>query len=451
MRVDIRLDSSCTLSTEHQAIVNALNRFLAWLPEDEDPDVALRLALEILEAADVTPQAVLAEAVGLSQSRSVRAYKQRLREEGLAGLFDHPITGRPAITTHTVVEKAVIQAILDAVIAEHVVPEDTALAERVNQASRDVQAAEADQVTASMAETIRLRWGIQRPAVIRRLQATPPAASTMETARLGRTRVGGAFILAILLVETGWLKLAHLLPMASGYAVSATQWLLTAIFSVIYGVRRAFHLDDVRDIGFALVTGRSRPLSHGTFQHLLRAIPAEEAEQFYQATAAQEVHRLGEEVRRISLDGHNLPSYTRVVDLVKGKIGNTGRILKAEELVLAYDLDARRWLALRAYQGTKKLSRGLLEIVREILRQAVCSKACCGFSSTKVATAATSSAPWPTARTSTSTLRRYVTRRTWRSGKACQRPPSPRSRSSSTNTLTCRPTSAHLTAWLTPR
>jgi len=41
--------------------------------------------------------------------------------------------------------------------------------------------------------------------------------------------VGGAFILAILLIETGWLKAAHLLPMAAGYAVSATQWLLTAI------------------------------------------------------------------------------------------------------------------------------------------------------------------------------------------------------------------------------
>jgi len=68
--------------------------------------------------------------------------------------------------------------------------------------------------------------------------------------------VGGAFILAILLIETGWLKAAHLLPMAAGYAVSATQWLLTAIFAVFYGVRRAFHLDKVRDVGFALVTGR---------------------------------------------------------------------------------------------------------------------------------------------------------------------------------------------------
>jgi len=73
-------------------------------------------------------------------------------------------------------------------------------------------------------------------------------------------------------------------------------------------------------------------------------------------------------MRRISLDGHNLPRYTHIVDLVKGKIGNTGRILKAEELVLAYDLDAHRWLAVRAYQGTKKLSQGVVEIVQEVLK-----------------------------------------------------------------------------------
>ena len=39
-------------------------------------------------------------------------------------------------------------------------------------------------------------------------------------------------------------------------------------------------------------------------------------------------------MRRISLDGHNLPRYTKVVDVIKGKIGNTGRILKAGEMVL---------------------------------------------------------------------------------------------------------------------
>ncbi len=367
--MNVSLDlSECTLSTEHQAIVDALNKLLSWLPDDKNPEAALRLALLVLEAADVAPQAVLARAVGLSQDRSVRVYKQRLRQEGLSGLFDHPIPGRPAITTRTAVERSLLQVIMEAVIQEHTLPSDTQLAERVNQRLRQAQEPEAEQVTASMVETIRLRWGIRRPVMAQQFQAIPPAPPEEERVRLGRTQVGGAFILAVLLVETGWLKAAQLLPMAAGYAVTATQWLLTALFAVIFGVRRAFHLDDVRDIGFALVTGRARPLSHGTFQHLLHAIPADKAQAFYAETARREVQALGEGDRRVSVDGHNLPRYTHLVDLVKGKIGNTGRILKAEELVLAYDLDAHRWLALRVYQGTKKLSKGVVEIVQELLK-----------------------------------------------------------------------------------
>jgi hypothetical protein len=56
-----------------------------------------------------------------------------------------------------------------------------------------------------------------------------------------------------------------------------------------------------------------------------------------------------------------------LVALVKGKIGNSGRILPAEELVLAYDLDAHLWLALRTYQGCKKLSQGIVPLVNELL------------------------------------------------------------------------------------
>jgi hypothetical protein len=317
--MDFQLDfSGCTLSTEHQAVVDALNEFLTWLPDDEDPQVARRLVMEILEAADVARQLVLAQAAGFNQARSVRAYKSRLKEEELAGLFGRPIPGRPAVTTKTLVEKALLQVILRAVIEEHTLPGDAALAGRVNQALHEAQVPEAGQVTDSMVEAIRLRWGVQRSTVTRQLQAAQlPVIPESDPVRLGQTRVGGAFILAVLLVETGWLKLASLLPMAANYAVTATQWLLTALFAVVYGVRRAFHLDDVRDIGFALVTGRPRPLTHGAFQHLRRAIPAKAAQTFYEASAQGEVQALGEGTRRISLDGHNLPRYTRIVDLPK--------------------------------------------------------------------------------------------------------------------------------------
>ena len=84
-----RMDlSDCTLSTENQAVVDAVNEFLAWLPDDADPKPALRLAMMILEAADVASQDDLAKAAGFSQPRSLRGYKQRLRDEGLSGLWD---------------------------------------------------------------------------------------------------------------------------------------------------------------------------------------------------------------------------------------------------------------------------------------------------------------------------------------------------------------------------
>ena len=354
-----------TLSTEHQALVETLNRFLALHPANGDEDAVLRLVMELLELADVAPQPEIARAVGYSQARSLRTFKQRLEEEGLGGLFDQPITGRPAVTSQPAVERAVVQATLEAVITEHALPDDGVLAQAVN--GHLAEAQEPWEVTASMVETIRLRLGIQRLLLAQQLEAANDSQSPVqEKVRLGRTKAGGAFILAILLVETGWLKLAELLPMAPHYAVTTVQWLLTAIFAIIYDVRRAFYLDDVRDIGFALITGRARPLSHSTFQHLLHAIPAEAARRFYEATARQIIRGLGAGVRRISLDGHNLPRYTKVVDVVKGKIGNTGRVLKAEEMVLAFDLDAWLWLALRVYQGAKKLSQALLEMVTEL-------------------------------------------------------------------------------------
>lgn len=363
--------SDRTLSTEHQALVEALNRFLAVLPDDEDRGAVVRLVMELLELADVASQEEIARVVGYSE-RTLRFYKQRLHDEGLGGLFDHPIPGRPAVTTQLAVEGAVVQAILEAIIRQHTLPDDTALAEAVNRHLADKK--DPLQVTASMVETIRLGWGIKRLPVRQQLQeAQTPPAPGQETVHLGRTRVGGAFILAVLLMEEGLLRFAHLLGMAPGYAVTSVQWLLTAIFSVIWGIERAFHLDDVRDIGFALLTGRPRPLSHSTFQHLQHAIASWNAIRFYLATARQAVCKLEEGPRRISLDGHVLPRYTKLVELAKARIASTGRVLKAEELISAFDLDAGSFLALRVHQGGKNLTHVLLTLVRElrILRRGI--------------------------------------------------------------------------------
>jgi hypothetical protein len=538
MDIQLRLPD-CTLSTEEEALVSAFNQFLEWLPTGDDPDVALRLGAILLEAADVATQAERAQAVGFSQSRSVRVYKQRVQTEGLAGMLKRPIPGRPAISSHAAVEQGVIQVILQAVIEEHALPEDDVLAERVKAELSGTEPELARQVTGSMVKTVRLRWGIHRLPLKRQLEAKrdrqptvvsepvsqgqparnvsssnpsgseeewpvwlleeiepkellpevepevdteatsgsaeeglawlwegewpawlyeaaeeeglyrPPEAKAMATSthslpeagwsgneleteslspmgegvtmpvieplpettwstrplseaereelaspprstpataspvsvpfkgrqgqevvkgiQLGRTQAGGACLLASLLAQMEWLEHTQLLSLDEKYAVTAKQWLLTAIFAVIFGIRRSSHLDDVCDVGFALLTGRARPLSRSTFQYLTRTISATSAKKFYLATAKDNVESLAEGERRLSIDGHNLPRYTHLVQVQKGKIGNTGRICKADELVLAFDLDAKIWLALRTYPGTNHLNRALVEMVKELL------------------------------------------------------------------------------------
>jgi succinoglycan biosynthesis transport protein ExoP len=215
----------------------------------------------------------------------------------------------------------------------------------------------------------------KEPLAVRQAQAAQrPVKPESDLAHLGRTGIGGAFILAALLAETGWLNLAHLLPQAAEHEVTSTQWLLTAILAVIFETRRTFRLDNVNDIGFGLLTGRRQPLAHDTFYDLLCAIPAEDTGRFYQASVQLEVQASGEGTRRISLGVHNLPRWSRIVDPVKGPIDDTGRTFKTEEPVLAFDLDALLWVGLRVDHGTRKVSEDLEEIVRELLEHRGSSK-----------------------------------------------------------------------------
>jgi len=186
--------SDRTLSTEHQALVECFNQSLAMLPDDEDREAVVRLVMELLELADVASQEEIARVVGYSE-RTLRFYKQRLHDEGLGGLFDHPIPGRPAVTTQPAVEGAVVQAILEAIITQHTFHDDAALAEAVNRHLAEKKDPLSGQVTASMVETIRLNRGIKRLPLRQQLQqAQAPPAPEEETVHLGRTWVGGAFI-----------------------------------------------------------------------------------------------------------------------------------------------------------------------------------------------------------------------------------------------------------------
>jgi transposase len=363
-----------TLKAEQQAVVDLTNRLLVAYPDHQDDSEVLRLAAYLLELADVAPQAEIAKTLGYKSDRTIRNIRDRVEREGLDALI-YRVTGRPPVTTRPEVIEATLEEILNAVIDEHDLPEDEELAKRINQRLGKTDY-NGEPVTARIVQTIRLRKDIERVATKQALSSiagqNEPEEAT-ETASggfsLGHSRWGGAFAILALLVREAWLKAAEMLTIASDYAITPEQLLLTAIFAPICGISRAFHLDDVRDVGFALLTGRSRPLTHGPFQHLIHALSLRDVVRFYRATSQQQVERVEEEDLRVSMDGHTVARFTKLVDLPKGRMGSSKRIEKVDNVITSFALDLRSFLALRIRRGAKQLHRAVIPMVREILRQ----------------------------------------------------------------------------------
>jgi hypothetical protein len=201
-----------------------------------------------------------------------------------------------------------------------------------------------------------------------RAAAGPPETEEMV---LGTTRWGGVFLLVPLLLRASLWQYVDRLQMPARYAVTAAQWLLTAVFGCLCGVARPFHLDDVVDVGFCLLTGRPRPLSRATFQDVLKGIPAARMVAFYQATARAEVQACGAGEQRYSVDGHGVPRWTKLVDLPKTKWHTVGQPVKADQLFFVYHLDRERNVALQVGTGGTRLSQVVVAVIRRVqgLRQ----------------------------------------------------------------------------------
>jgi len=199
------------------------------------------------------------------------------------------------------------------------------------------------------------------------------AADRLETEEmvLGTTRWGGAFLLVPLLLTASLWSSVDRLQMPARYAVTAAQWLLTAVFGCLCGVARPFHLDDVVDVGFCLLTGRPRSLSRATFQDVLKGLPAASLVAFYHATARAEAQASGAGAQRYSVDGHGVPRWTKQVDLPKTKLHTVGKPVKADQLFFVYHLDRERNVGLQVGTGGTRLSQVVVAVIRMVqgLRQ----------------------------------------------------------------------------------
>jgi hypothetical protein len=148
---------------------------------------------------------------------------------------------------------------------------------------------------------------------------------------------------------------------------SLRQGLLTSIFSLVVGMERVFHLDDMEDAGFARLCGGRRCPSRFTVGAWRRHLPWYEVDAFCQRTCPW--HLLHREDALVSFDEHTIPRWTRKFHIGKGYITTRNKYMRCEKLFTGYDLIHGRFLSVRGTPGDVDLQDLAVPLLQQVLRQ----------------------------------------------------------------------------------
>jgi hypothetical protein len=142
---------------------------------------------------------------------------------------------------------------------------------------------------------------------------------------------------------------------------------LTSVFAPLVGLRRIYHLDQLSDRGFALLTGgRTCPSRHpigGWRRHLAwYAVDA-----FCRRTCAWDW--IADTDALVSFDDHVIPRWTHKFPIPKGYVTTRNKYMRCERLYFGYDALAQRFLCVRAARGDVELRDVAAPLIQQVLRQ----------------------------------------------------------------------------------
>ena len=148
---------------------------------------------------------------------------------------------------------------------------------------------------------------------------------------------------------------------------SLERGLLTSVFGLVTGLGRIFHLEDMEDVGFALLTGDRR---HCPTRQLVgawrRHLPWYEVDAFCRRTYPW--HLIERQDALVSYDEHSLPRWTRKFHIKKGYITTRNKYMRCEKLFYSYEVLQNRYLALRATPGDWELRDVAIPQIKQVLR-----------------------------------------------------------------------------------
>jgi hypothetical protein len=148
---------------------------------------------------------------------------------------------------------------------------------------------------------------------------------------------------------------------------SLRQGLLTSVFSLVVGLERVFHLEEMEDAGFARLCGGRRCPSRHTVGAWRRHLSWFEVDAFCRRTCPWPL--LHNEDALVSFDEHTIPRWTRKFHISKGYITTRNKYMRCEKLFTGYDLGSGRFLCVRGTPGRANLQDWAVPLTTQVLRQ----------------------------------------------------------------------------------
>jgi hypothetical protein len=139
--------------------------------------------------------------------------------------------------------------------------------------------------------------------------------------------------------------------------------LLTSVFGLLVGLQRIYHLDEMEDKGFAVLTGGRRCPSRHSVGGWRRHLSWHEVDAFCRRSSPW--HLITGEPALVSYDEHAIPRWTRKFNIGKGYVTTRNKFMRCEKLFYAYDVLSDRYLAVRAAPG----DTGLIDLAVPLTRQ----------------------------------------------------------------------------------
>jgi hypothetical protein len=142
---------------------------------------------------------------------------------------------------------------------------------------------------------------------------------------------------------------------------------LTSVFAPVIGLERIFHLDEMEDQGFALLTGGLRCPSRYRVGAFRRHLAWYEVDAFCRHSSPW--HYLTGQQALVSYDEHSIPRWTHKFRIKKGYVTTRNKHMRCEKLYYTYDVLKDRYLAVRATPGKVSLMDMAVPLVRQTLRR----------------------------------------------------------------------------------